>query len=105
MTAAVDLCRFVKPQLWECRLCGGTDQTTEAQPHTRFHACPAMGGLTTPMVPAGQKCDVRVHEREDYVGGEDVQYANGRPITAIETVRDDGNDVAVYAPTAHGGIG
>lgn len=104
MTAVIDLSQLVRETRWLCPNCTATDLTKQAGPHTRFHACPALGGLTAPMVPEGLHCDVRVHEREDYVGTEDVQYANGRPVTAIEIVRDDGNDVAVYAPTAHGGF-
>jgi hypothetical protein len=48
---------------------------------------------------------MRVHERQDYVGTEDVPYVDGRPVSSVEIVRNDGNDVAVYAPTAyaHGG--
>jgi hypothetical protein len=57
-------------------------------------------------VPAGTRCKVEAVEREDYVGGEDVQYDDdGRPIMAVVTTRDEGNDVAVYAPTAHGRLG
>jgi hypothetical protein len=53
------------------------------------------------MLAEGARGDIRIVEREDYVAGEDVQLANGRPIMRAERVRDDGNDVWVYAPTAH----
>jgi len=87
---------------WECPNCDLTQTTCEAEPHTRFHACPGLAGLTAPMVPAGTACKVEAVERQDYIGGEDIQYdGNGRPIMAVVTTRDDGNDVAVYAPTAH----
>lgn len=86
---------------WVCPKCGAEDVTREAQPHSRFHSCPALGGLTAPMLPRGLNADVRVHEREDYVGTEDVPLVDGRPISAVEVVRDDGNDVTVYAPTAY----
>ena len=44
----------------------------------------------------------RAVEREDFIHGEDVRYdADGRPVAAVVTTRDDGNDVVVYAPTAH----
>jgi hypothetical protein len=54
------------------------------------------------MVRSGLHCKVEAVVREDFVGAEDVTYdAAGRPITAVVTTRDDGNDVTVYAPTAH----
>jgi len=53
------------------------------------------------MVRAGTRCKVEALDREDYVGSEKVQTdANGRPVMAIRTTRDDGQDVAVLAPTA-----
>jgi hypothetical protein len=86
---------------WECPNCDATDVTREAQPHSRFHACRGLRGLTAPMVPAGTKAKVEAHEREDYIGDEDVQYdGEGRPIMSIVTVRDEGQDCAVLAPTA-----
>ncbi len=90
-----------REQLWDCPKCGGVDRTVRTDVHSRFHACAALGGLTAPMVPRGVKADVRVHEREDYIGTEDVPLVDGRPIMAIEIVRDDGNDRTVYAPTAY----
>lgn len=91
---------------WECPNCPAEDVTREAQPHSRFHNCPGLAGLSAPMVPAGTKAKVEAVEREDYIGAEDVQYdGNGRPIMSVVTTRDDGNDVAVYAPTAHGRLG
>jgi hypothetical protein len=77
--------------------------TREAEPHTRFHACAGLAGLTAPMVPARQRCKVEAVEREDFIGSEDVQFdGNGRPIMSVITTRDDGTDLVVYAPTAHG---
>jgi hypothetical protein len=88
---------------WECPNCTFRDTTREAQPHTRFHACSGLGGLTAPMVREGERVKVVVNEREDYIGGEDVQYADGRPVMNVITERGDGsNDLAVYLPTAHG---
>lgn len=86
---------------WECPNCDMTDVTREHEPHTRMHPCPKMKGLTTPMVLAGTKCKVEAKEREDYIGDEDVTLdEDGRPIMAIETVREEGNDVVVFAPCA-----
>src|SRR5438445_11843007 len=85
---------------WECPNCVEKEVTHEAQPHTRFHQCSGLKGLVAPFVPAGTKCKVVAHEREDYIGtGVDVTVdGDGRPIMAVETVRDDGDDVAVFAP-------
>lgn len=88
---------------WCCPACPATDVTRESAPHTRMHPCAGMGGLTVPMVPAGTRAEHRVNERQDYVGAERVQYADGRPLMSISTVRDDGEDVTVFAPTATGG--
>lgn len=41
------------------------------------------------------------HEREDYMGKENVQLSeSGRPIMNITTTRDDGEDCTVFAPCA-----
>jgi hypothetical protein len=86
---------------WECPNCQARDRTVEPRPHTRFHACAGLNGLTAPMVPAGTRCKVEAVEREDWVGKEMVQTdADGRPYAAVRTTRDDGNDVAVLAPCA-----
>lgn len=92
---------------WNCPNCPAVDATREAQPHTRFHTCYGLGGLTAPMVQAGTDVRVRAVESEDYVGhrkGEDIVYdENGRPVTAIVTERPDGsNDVAVLASCVNG---
>lgn len=89
-------------QRWECPNCDFTDVTHEINPHTRYHTCGGLKGLSAPMVPAGTRCKVVAKEREDYIGKADVTYdGDGRPIMAVETVREDGNDVAVFADCAH----
>jgi hypothetical protein len=88
---------------WVCPGCGHTDRTRQAQAHTRMHACPKAGGMTVPLVVAGTRAKLVLHERDDYVGTEDVQVADdGKVYMSAEIVRDDGNDIAVYAPTAYG---
>lgn len=94
-------------QRWECPNCVATDVTHEAQPHTRFHTCSGLKGLTAPMVPVGTRCKVEAKVREDYVGDEIVTTdGENRPIMAIETTREEGNDLAVFAPLARtdGGV-
>lgn len=86
---------------WECKRCGGMAVTRRSDPHTQFHGCPQLGGFNSPMTLVGSGSRVRLVEREDYIGDEDVQLANGRPIMAAVTDHRDGsNDCAVYAPTA-----
>lgn len=88
---------------WYCPNCGATDRTQEYRPHSRFHVCPMLRGLTAPMLPKGMDAKVEAREREDYVGAEDVYLApDGRPVMSIVTTRADGtNDTMVFAPTAH----
>lgn len=93
---------LVPEQHWECPNCELTQVTHEAQPHTRFHSCRGLRGLTAPMVPTGSDVKVEAVEREDYVGQEAVTTdGEGRPIMAVVTTRADGsNDCAVLAPCA-----
>lgn len=99
---------ILKPeQRWECPNCELKQVTHESQPHSRMHMCRGLKGLTAPMIPAGTHCKVEAIEREDYVGNEMVTLdGENRPIMAVETTRDDGNDVAVFAPCAQssGGV-
>ncbi len=89
---------------WHCPNCGLTQVTREARPHTRFHICPKLRGLTAPMLPAGTRAKVELVEREDYVGDEKVQLdpERGRPVMAVRTTRDNGQDTVVFAPLATG---
>jgi len=53
------------------------------------------------MVVSGAGSRVLLAEREDYIGTEQVQMINGRPVMAAVTEHADGRiDAAVYAPTA-----
>lgn len=87
---------------WYCPNCGCEDVTFEVRPHTRFHTCHALRGLTAPLLPKGTKAKVELREREDYVGNEMVQLDPelGRPVMSVVTTRDDGQDAIVFAPTA-----
>jgi hypothetical protein len=98
---------LVAEQRWVCPNCPATSVTHEQAPHTRFHACRGLAGLTAPMVPAGTRCKVEAVTRDDYAGGEMVtRDREGRPVMAVRTTRDDGTDLAVFAPcaTARGDI-
>ena len=89
-------------QRWECPNCDVTDVTHEPRPHTRWHSCRGLRGLSAPMVPAGSDVKVDAVVREDYVGDEVVTYdGEGVPVMAVVTTRADGsNDCAVMAPCA-----
>lgn len=90
---------------WTCPNCNNTEVTKEAEPHTRFHSCRGLFGLTAPMVLAGTQCKVEAKEREDYVGKDIVAYdGNGKAIMSIVTTREDGNDCAVLAPCIEIGV-
>lgn len=91
---------ILQPQRrWECPNCDHKDVTYEASPHSRFHSCRGLKGLTAPMVPEGTRCKVVAQEREDYVGKENPQFdADGRPMMSVITEREDGQDCAVLAP-------
>lgn len=90
---------------WTCPNCPATHVTHESRPHTPFHACRGLRGLTAPFVPAGTKAKVEAQEREDYVAGELVQTdGEGRPVMSVVTTRDNGQDCAVLAPTAQVGV-
>ena len=87
---------------WHCPNCGKQDVTHEPRPHSRFHVCPKLRYLTAPMVPLGTKAKVELREREDYTNGDVVMLdpEQRRPVMSVVTTRDNGQDVAVYAPTA-----
>jgi len=93
-------------QLWTCPNCSAQSVTHEARPHSRFHICKGLHGLTAPMVRAGTRCKVVAVEREDYIGTDRVRLdpERGRPVMSVITTRDDGQDTTVFAPTA-GGMG
>jgi hypothetical protein len=90
---------------WWCPNCSFTDVTHTTGPHTRFHKCRGLKGLTAPMLQVGIKGKVESREREDYVGKEIVtRDGDGKPIMSIVTTRDEGQDCTVLAPLAHGSL-
>lgn len=53
------------------------------------------------MTREGERVNVQMHEREDYLGDEVVtRDGDNRPVMAVEVTRDDGTDLTVYAPMA-----
>jgi hypothetical protein len=88
---------------WNCPKCSTETVTHEARPHSELHICKGLNGLIAPLVQVGTKADVRVIEREDYIGTDKVQLHDGRPVMSVVVERPDGEDVAVFAPAATGG--
>ena len=85
---------------WVCQHCPTVAVTQQGETN-RMHNCPGLAWLTAPLAPEGVRVDVRVHEREDYVGKAMVRTdANGRPVMAVEQIREDGNDVWAFAECA-----
>ncbi len=88
---------------WDCPNCNS--HATTVDDTTPMHPCRGLAGLMVPLVPVGQRCKVEAVEREDFVGQELVQTdGNGRPVMAVVTTRDDGQDCTVFAPTALGSV-
>jgi alkyl sulfatase BDS1-like metallo-beta-lactamase superfamily hydrolase len=57
--------------------------------------------LTVPMVAAGVKAKHVIRRREDYSHGDILaRDSDGRVVMSVQTVRDDGEDCTVFAPTA-----
>lgn len=86
---------------WECPNCPATYVSHEARPHIPYHICRGLHGITAPYIPKGSKAKVETREREDYVGDEMVTTdGEGRPVMSVVTIREDGQDCAVLAPSA-----
>lgn len=86
---------------WECLSCEAACASPGSDPRTPLHSCRGLKGLMVPMVSAGTRGKHVVNMRDDYVGSEDIQTdGEGRPVMSVQTVRDDGEDCAVYVPTA-----
>lgn len=88
-------------QIWECPKCPARAQTVDDK--IPMHPCPAGPGVLVPLLRAGEKAKIAVLPPEDYVGGELVQTdASGKPVMAVVTTRDEGQDCTVFAPVAQG---
>lgn len=67
-----------------------------------LHACPALHGLTIPLIAEGTRAELRLLERQDHLGAEVTAQADGRPVSGVEVIRDDGTDAVLYAPLVAG---
>jgi hypothetical protein len=92
----------VPERRWECPSCDLQQVTRRRDVHTQFHHCRGLAGLWAPMVAAGTRAKAEVNEREDYIGSEQVQLHQGRPVMNLVVTRDDGQDCVIFAPAAGG---
>lgn len=76
--------------MWDCQFCNLEHRTQTGQPVVPMHPCPAKGGMTVPMRQTGSDTRIRIGEREDYVGGQIVTWADRTPVAAVYTDHGDG---------------
>jgi len=89
-------------RLWQCNSCGRQHITKASRDgvQTPLHQCVGLAGTWVPFVPAHSDAIIRVEERQDYIGNDMVFHdANGRPIMSVYTMREDGEDCHILAPT------
>ncbi len=87
------------PTGWWCPNCDAAARTVTTR--IPMHPCPGLKGLMAPLVREGVSAKVEAVERGDWVGSEAVQTdGEGRPVMAVVTIREDGQDCTVFAPTA-----
>jgi hypothetical protein len=93
---------LVPEQHWTCPSCTRTDVTKAPLPVVvRLHRCAGHRLLQLPMIEDGVRAVHVVREAEDYVSGRNMRTdAEGRPVTHVETIRDDGQDATVYPAPA-----
>jgi len=88
-------------QHWECPSCDVTSVTHVVGIPLELHRCSGQRGVWIPMVLAGTKAMHVVHLAEDYVSGRNVQTdAEGRPVTHVNLIRDDGMDAVAFPAPA-----
>jgi predicted RNA-binding Zn-ribbon protein involved in translation (DUF1610 family) len=89
---------------WQCPSCGKETRVSSSYGLVT-HQCPKLGGMVTPYVRKGESAKHEIVMRQDYVGDEKVQTDDqGRPVMAIQTTRDQGQDVIVFPPTVTGRV-
>lgn len=91
---------------WTCPECHRDHVTTLTEPHTPLHQCAGLHGAWAPFVPTGVHARLETVDRGDYVGKDLVTCdGNGRPVMAVKTRRNDGEDCTIFAPCATARIG
>lgn len=92
-----------KPVVYACDRCTIRARVASADTRVPMHNCPGRALMSIPLIREGERADVRLVERDDYVNGDDVRKdAEGRVFMRCEVTRADGHtDVWVYCPTAY----
>jgi hypothetical protein len=92
-----------QPVIYVCDDCTARMPVNPADHRIPMHNCRGRALMSLPMIREGERAEVRLVERDDYVAGEDVRTdAEGRVFMRCEVHREDGHaDVWVYAPTAY----
>jgi hypothetical protein len=86
---------------WRCPNCGREKRTQKPAhiPHVPLHQCPRLRGTWVPFLEEHTKGRLEVVERGDYVGSDLPQTdGEGRPVQAVITHRDSGQDCRILAP-------
>jgi len=87
-------------RFWKCPACSKQDVTQRSDVHTQFHECPALGGVTVPLVEV-RDLDDKVQARQVTVFAEDYVGNALDNKVAVRTERLDGsNDVTVFPQPA-----
>lgn len=88
-------------RLWKCPDCSILDRTQRPDVHTQFHNCPALGGISVPLV------EVKSFDEKPKARQVVVESEYSHDTAAVRTERMDGsNDVTVFPQPAVGpGIG
>jgi hypothetical protein len=84
-------------QHWTCPNCTTEDVTHEARPHTRFHTCRGLRGLTAPLVPAGTNAAAGVASGAGTAHGAAVSLA---PVSGVAEGTGTASDATVTASGA-----
>lgn len=88
---------------WYCPHCESWAKTVDSK--IPMHKCNGLRGWLTPLIPKDTKGESRLIEREDYMGKETVQTdSEQRPVMAVVTERDQGQDCTIFAPCVSVGI-
>lgn len=84
---------------WDCKNCNSSAVTYDEK--IPMHPC--MGIKMIPLVPKGESSKIEVVEREDYIGKENVELVDGRPVMSVVTTTDERQDTVIFAPCSQVG--
>ena len=79
-------------RFWKCPSCQTVDRTQKAEVHTQFHDCPALGGISIPLV------EVTDPDEKPKARQLAVQSEYGYERAAVLTERMDGSNDCTVLP-------